>query len=342
MSFKVSYWSSWLLPEMEGISKEVWELARYFNSPVFGFNENLTIRFDLKKKLFGINTKYYLLFKLLAPIIEMRYSITHIYDNLANWFYLKNLGKRPIILTATVGEEPLELSFYKKVRKIVVDSKLRFNKLKKIFPKEKLELIYPGVDINFFTPSESSDKNIKKFKILFASSPSTVEEMKDRGIYRILDCASMLPNTIFTLLWRPWGDTLPVIKEEISRRDLKNVILYTKVIEDIREILREHHIIIAPFSKGGGKPCPTSVIEALSCGLPAVVGVGVEIGDLLEEKGVGIRVDDNPVNIVKSIESIKRNWFDMSNMARKVAEEFFNQQKTFMSYRQLYSEVLKV
>ncbi len=342
MSFKISYWSGWLLPEMEGISKEVYALAKHFNnSPIFGFNKNFHIRLDVKRKLFGFNVRYYLIFKAIAPLIELRYSITHIYDDLANWFYLKNLGKRPIVLTATVGDRPLDLSFYKKVKRIVVDSKQRLDRLSNIFPKEKLELIYPGIDIKFFTPITGIKKNPKVFKVLFASSPATPEEMEDRGVYRLLDCASMLPDIKFTFLWRPWGTTLPLIKDEVLKRELKNITIYTEVINDMREIIRQHHIVVAPFSKGGGKPCPTSVLEALSCGLPAVVGSGVEIGDILEENSAGIKVNkDDPNSMAIAIDKVRKDWIHMKNMARKIAEKFFDQNKTFLAYEKIYNNIL--
>ncbi len=340
MPVKISYWAGWLLPQMEGISKEVFTLAHHFQpSFIFGLNKNYKFRFNWRQKFIGINIHFYPVFKCFAPFVESMFNITHIYDDLANWFYLKNLGRRPIVLTATTGLKPLSPEFYKKVATIVVDSESRYQELAKYFPSSKIKIVYPGVDLTCFQPV-SVPPCLDKFKVLFASAPATSGELKGRGVWQILKAAALLPQIEFTLIWRPWGNALKVVQDYLIQHPLPNVKLVNQFIPDMAICYQQHHLILAPFAVGGGKPCPTSVVEALACGLPVVVGPGIGIASLLIEQKAGLSAGSSGETLARAIIECKANWQSMHESARAVAEEYFDLRKTLKKYAQIYQNIL--
>ena len=337
MPMSVVYYTGWLEPDMEGISKELFTLAGHFKGTVVGISDLQSFKLDIRNKIIGFSNKWYYLAKLFVLITSRMHRINHIYDRLDNWIYISSISKNSI-LTSVTGEATLPFQYYKRFSFIVVDNENQQRSLiKKGLGQEKVKVIYPGIDLKQFL-DVPSEKPRKDFTVLFASSPPTIKELETRGVFDLLDAAQRLTEVRFVFLWRPWGDSFFKIKEEVKNRGLRNIQLIHEKIKDMRELYSKCHVVIAPFKKDGGKSCPTSIMEALACGRPVIVGPGVGIRDLINKYRAGLSYDDN--NLVESIRIVENYWDHFASRTRYVAQKFFSKEKFINEYAKLYKEVL--
>jgi len=95
--------------------------------------------------------------------------------------------------------------------------------------------------------------------------------------------------------------------------------------EKLAEILREHDIYLAPSQDD---PCSNALIEALSCGLPAVYLLSGGHPELVKEAGEGFNGTDD---LLEAIEKVSQNYsqyqrkievLSLSQVAEKYLEAF--------------------
>ncbi|GAB6162466.1 hypothetical protein JCM12298_16250 [Desulfothermus naphthae] len=326
------------MPEMEGISKEVFTLAKHFDSTILGISNLQKIKIDLKKRIFGFSTKWYYCARILAFLMSKVHTINHIYDSLDNWIYLSSIFSKRTILTGVVGNGSLPIKYYQKLRLLIVDSEeQRKNLIQKGLAREKVKVIYPGIDLEPFLKI-SFPKYEKPFRILFASSPPTVEELESRGVFDLLEAAKNLPDVEFILLWRPWGDSFEKVEEVIKKSNLKNVVLFRQRIRDMRKFYEKCHVAIAPFKKNGGKSCPTFIIEALASGRPVILGPGVGIKSLIQDFNVGLTCEER--DLTNKIQIMRDNWKHFVSGTKDFAKEFFSHQRFVNDYTKIYRQIL--
>ena len=98
---RIIYWNnSCLEPEIEAISKEVFQLARHFSpSWLFGVNPHYQFRFSLRERYVGFHPSFDLLLRLLIPLVESYADINHVYGEPCPWIFSKTVMRRPIILS---------------------------------------------------------------------------------------------------------------------------------------------------------------------------------------------------------------------------------------------------
>ena len=339
MPTSIAYYTGWLKPDMEGVSKELFVLARHFSGTVIGISVLQDLKLDFRGRTIGFSSKWYYLARLLVFISSRIHRINHIYDRLDNWIYVSSTSKNSI-LTGVAGEATLPLNYYNRMSFIVVDNEeQRKALLKSGIEQEKIKVIYPGIELEPLLEVPNQKQN-DDFTVLFASSPPTIKELAARGVFELLEAAEKLPEIRFIFLWRPWGDSFFKIKKEIKDRGLRNIQLIYKKIKDMRELYCKCHVVIAPFKKDGGKSCPTSIMEALACGRPVIVGPGVGIKGLIDEYGVGLSYEDG--DLIETIKLMKSNWSYFTSQTRDIAQQFFSREKFINEYDKLYQEVLNL
>ena len=117
--------------------------------------------------------------------------------------------------------------------------------------------------------------------LLFASRPDSSERLDGRGVPLLLDVAQRCPEIKFRLLWRPWGDSLSIVNDWRSQRELANIEVAVGCVEDIADEYQASHAAIAPFTKPElCKPAPNSLIESQSSGRPVICTNQVGIAEL--------------------------------------------------------------
>ncbi|MBM9513973.1 glycosyltransferase family 4 protein [Desulfobulbus marinus] len=238
-------------------------------------------------------------------------------------------------MTAATGGDVLDKKVYERIDKIVAESEYDFERLKSAgIQEEKLSLIYPGLDLNQFSYQEPEGD----FSILFASSPFTKEYFEARGVNLLLSATEAFKNVSFTLLWRKWADTIPVIEPMVQ--DKKNVTLQVEHIKNISTLINNVHAVIAPFTAQQlTKPCPHSVIESLASGKPVLVTDKVGIAHIIEETQCGVVFKPNKDSLIAAIKELRTNYAQYQINARKCAETYFSQYVFLKQYESLYHEL---
>jgi len=324
---------------MEGVSGEVFALAKHFRgSWVFSLAPHQWVQFSLARRYAGLHVWAYPLFKLASPCLEQRFDITHIYGGFGNWFYLRNLGRRPLVLTV-IGSGFARTDFAEKLSAVVAQSPEQAEGLRSAgLAPDLVHTIAPGVDTGRFCPGAAPDGD-SGFSVLFASSPERVEDCERRGVWRLLEAAALMPDVRFVLAWRPWGDAFRAVQHRIADAGLANVDLTRGVVSDTPTLYRSAACVVAPFEAHGGKFLPNSVIEGLACGRPAVVTRHVGLARWVAEYGAGAVCDDGPESLAAGIEATRRKHAEMRAAARRLAEDHFDIRRTLAEYGRLYESL---
>jgi len=337
MSKKIIYWTGVYSPEKEAVSKEVHLLHTNFSSSiVYGISSYDWLRFSLKQRYIVHFYRPYRLVPRLIPLISSRFDLSHIYHSLHNHYFLDNLSKKPIILTAATGGAILEPARYEKIDRIVLESAYDLERVRHAgIPEEKLSLIYPGLDLSDFSYQEPD----QDFTILFASSPFSSEYFGARGIDLLIAAAAACQDVRFLLLWRRWSGTVQTITPMVQGKT--NIILNTNIIRNMGTFLNGVHAVIAPFTSPMlTKPCPNSIIEGLAAGKPALVSDKVSIAHLIEQEQCGIVFPPEKGALVAAIHELKKNYRTYQQHARHCAERYFSKDIFLAQYESLYNDLL--
>lgn len=336
---RISYWTGWLDPLMVAVSKEVFQLLRHYpGSRAFGISSHYWVTWSPANRSLGLHPRLYPLFRLLVPLLERQYDISHVYTALGDWHFLNVLGRRPIVLTLTERGEPADRRLLDKVAHIVAESEpLADTALQAGVSPERVSVIYPGVDLALYKSTAPPPR--PPWKCLFASTPEREEGVVGRGVDLLLDLAAAEPDLEITMLWRPFGRGSDAAATKILERGLPNVRLRHGRVPNMQEMFGQYHFTVAPF-RTVGKPCPNSILESLACGRPVLVSDYVDIGDLLTREGAGLVFPTTVEGIRAAYHGLCKNYERMQAAARPCAEKFFDFQDTLRAYDGVYERVL--
>jgi glycosyltransferase involved in cell wall biosynthesis len=346
MPKKISYFLHDFTPDREALSKETEILYSHFDS----YN-------DFQVAVHDISTKFKMRFSKsrvcypdwMLPLgyfftrhLQNHSDLIHIVGSVTGRIYLKILNRKPVVLTnaSAIIMNRVESckTYWSKLDRIVVEC----NRDKKILlecgvPPERLQLIYPGVQL----PEVTTPKIGKKFKILFASAPisNASEEFSSKGLDLILKVAAEIKDCDFTLLWRK--KHLDRIKDQIDTLKLKNVVLQDEIVSDVMQFFEQSNAtILVPTKEDACKPCPHSIVESLAVGRPVIVSRFVGIADLIQQEKCGVVCDGVKENLLAAIEKLRTSYSVYQRRCRVTAEHYFSSSKFIHQYEKLYSEFL--
>ncbi|MCC7087156.1 MAG: glycosyltransferase family 4 protein [Pirellulales bacterium] len=340
LSMRISYWTGWLDPKMVAVSKEVYQLLPHFpGSRVFGVSPKYFLRYSRIHRSFGVHLGLYPIFRHMMPMVERRFDVSHVYTSLSDWHFLNALGARPIVLTATENAIDSSNSLLQKVAHVAVETEpMAASAVRAGVPKERLSIIYPGVDLSQFRELPPPPQ---PWRCVFASSPENESELYTKGVDLLLDLAAAESTLELTILWRPFGRESDRALAIVRDRSLPNVKLVTERVAKMHEVLPQFHFAIAPF-RSVGKPCPNSILESLAVGRPVLVSSYVEIASLIEREGVGIRFLPQIDELRRAFHQLCDQYVQLQPNARPCAERHFDLRKTVASYGRLYAQVSQV
>lgn len=349
-ALRVTYWTGWLSPDLEGGSKDVFALTGHFSrSRIFGLSRYYIARLSLRQRYIGLHVRFYPLFRLLAPWFDRTSDVNHIYGSLDEWFFLRALRRRPIVLTVATANTPPDLSMHSRVACFVTHSSRTTAELvARGVPAERIRLIYPGLDLTRFAarPAEAAGPDAwpasptRRFRILFATTPNTGDGLTERGVHLLLEAAARLPDVEFFLPWRPWPAAPALIDRLIAQhRPGNNVHLRVQVVPDMRRLYRAADATIAPFLRTEGtKICPTSLVESLASGRPVLVSTAVGIADLIRGEGGGEVFEPTVDGVCAAIASLRGNYATRAAEAGACASRHFDERLCFIRHEQLYMD----
>jgi glycosyltransferase involved in cell wall biosynthesis len=344
---RVAYWTTASLePRYEAVSREVVDLQHAFpGSWVIAVNPHLRCRISWRGRYAGFHPG---LDPALRPFFRWartKFDIDHVYGNMTPWVFHKTLQEGPIVHTITQSSTNPVREFLERCDAIVVQSTAtRDLVLECGVDPGRVRMLHPGCDLGTFRPGEGSGREPIGRSILFATSPRTAEEMKERGVYLLLDAAVSDPSFKYEFLYRDWRNgytSLPVTRNAIAERKLGNVQLTSTVQTDMHRVYTQHAFTVVPFtSKAGGKECPNSAVESLACGVPVLVSSACPFSTFVEEQGCGVVFEPTPAGLVNAASEGLARWRELSRRARAAAEEYFDARKTLESYESIYRSAL--
>jgi glycosyltransferase involved in cell wall biosynthesis len=176
----------------------------------------------------------------------------------------------------------------------IYQSKFSLEENKKLGIKKNIieEIIYNAPDNSIFYPRKKKLHDFKNIKIKLISTSWSSNIMKGFETYRYLD-----ENLDFSRYEYAFIGNSPI--------EFKNIkIIPPRTSSGVAELLRNSDIFITASKKD---PCSNSLIEALSCGLPAVVLNDGGHPELLSNGG---EIFNNNEEIIEKIEKILKNYDD--------------------------------
>src|SRR5688572_33140010 len=92
-------------------------------------------------------------------------------------------------------------------------------------------------------------------------------------------------------------------------------------VDDMASVYRDSDAVACLYEPGFGKSCPNSIIEALACGVPALVSATCGIGGLISRDGAGVATTRNPADVAEAARTLRREHTRFASAARRAAEQ---------------------
>lgn len=210
---------------------------------------------------------------------------------------------------------------------IVACSQWMANFVKESFFKgKKIEVIHNGVDINIFKPLPEIKKADGKFHIIAISNVW----QPYKGLFDIFKLRKMLSNNYEITIVGLSKEQLKFVPHGIKG------IQRTQDIQELVYLYNQSDVLINPTY---ADTFPTVNLEALACGIPVIT---YKTGGSPEaiDSNTGIIVEQGNINeLAIAIKKVEKKTFSRET-CRKRAEDFFDKDKCFNKYIQLYENLL--
>lgn len=341
---KIAYWTGWLSPEKEAVSREVFALREHFNkSFIFGLSRYYSLKFSPRRRYLGCNVKLFPLFRVLSPLIERKFDLHHVFGSSSDWYFLSLVRSKPLVLTAALPGKWMRDFDYGRVSQLAVEcarDERRFASLG-ISPL-KIHKIYPGVKMPALREGEKADKRKGTWKLLWASTPHDRKDWAARRIDLVMDLMQMDPSLMLVVLGRKWpSEAMQEIGNIVKRRGLtERVEVIDRVFSDWADMYALADITVAPFQEGKSKPCPNSIVESMACAKPVLVSSQVGISDVVGESGAGGVFDLDAGAMKRALDAVRGDYGQYCQRARRCAEKHFTLERFIDQYAKLYGQVL--
>jgi len=266
-----------------------------------------------KSKLLTLGVKY------------LNFDIIHSHQSRVNYYLLSIKPTKPIVLhyhgaSSKMQEINFKISMrlYKnRISKIISVSNTGINQMKKMIGPVKAEVIYNGVDIDFYKPDldkpykkgnpqllfVSALREYKKTPLLVESMPEILKKYPDAHLQIVGD-----------------GEDFLKLKVLIKKKNLENKVELTGKINN-EELRMRYSSCDLYVSASTFEVCPVPTLEAMACGKPLVlydIESHKEIVDV-SKAGTVFSLSRNST-IVNKIEEVYQNKITFGNAARKFAE----------------------
>lgn len=343
---RVNYWATVPLePQIEAISKEVFDLAAHFTSSrVFSINPYLRVRVSGRGRVLGFHPSLDLLLRPVIRALEASADVNHIYGEVAPWTYFRSLRRKPIVLTVASEKGDLVPEFLERCRVVTAQTGGMADRLSRFRSgRTRIELIYPGIDLSAFRPRPQTAGGGRP-RILFATFPRTAGELAERGVHFMLDAAASLPDVDFIMVSRPWRaaeSALSVVRDAIQARQLRNVELLSGVQADMSGVYATADFTIIPFATaGGGKECPRSLIESMACGVPVLISDVAPFSRFIAEQQCGSVFALTPESFGAALEAGLSRGRQLGESAARAARDHFDLRTMLRRYAAIYDSLI--
>jgi len=337
---RVAIWTTASLePEYEAVSKEIQVISKALNNCwIFSVSQHITFRFSWKNRILAFNPKFYVIVRIIFPMIERLFDANLVYGDVSPWIYHKALTRKPIVHTVTQTSKKPVVEFLHRCSEIVVQTAATRDQIINLgISESKVHLWYPGLDLNIYHPIKKTQS--KTTRILFATAPRSKYEMHSRGCYLLIDTAKKVTDVSFRFLYRPWRSgytSLETTKQAIVDSGVINIELSNTAVAEMNKVYCDYDYTIVPYTEeGGGKECPNSVVEGLACGVPVLISNKCPFAQFVIDNNCGLVFEPTVSGLVEAINKSKEVADELSMSARKVAIIHFNIAETVSKYKSM-------
>jgi len=341
MPARVTYWTGTWDPAKEANSKEINALRveSRARAPVVSFAPAQQFRFVRRDRVLMLPGRLWPVLRALAMVVEPRGDVTHIFGGQFSWHLFRALGRRPLLLTAVASSSRGEPLPHTNIVRVVIETEAsRDEWLDAGVPPERIQLIRPGIDLNWFRPTSREPQD--RFSLLFASTPSDPAEIEPRGIPLLIELARLRPDIDIVVPWRQWGNIDAARRALTALRPPVNFLITYGDSQDMREHHSRVHATIVCFARGIGKACPHFVIEGFASGRPCITTSDGGLSDVVARAGAGVVAERDARSLAESTDRLRRDWSRYAANARTLAEQQFDIRQFRASYEQIYADIV--
>lgn len=228
---------------------------------------------------------------------------------------------------------PNERRILKRADKVTAVSQFVADMAKRTLCNVPMQVIYNGVDTDFYCPCPSVKKELKPFKLLFVGS-----WIARKGV-------DLLPLIMSEL----GGDfELHYTGGSASEKDKVNMPSNMHDIgrlnsdEEVVKAMRNADVLLFPSRSEGH---PLVAIEAMACGLPVVSVYGTSLAEVISNGETGVLcILDDVMEFVTSVKRLNSDQLYLSAIiksARSSVIEQFSESSMLAKYAQLYKTLSK-
>ena len=340
----ITYWTTASLePEIEAISKEIFDLAEYFRgSRIVSVSSQLKLVMQRRGRVIGFNRAFDPLLRVAIPMLERLTTLNHVYAEISPWIYARSLKRRPTVLTIATEKGPIVPQFLQRCEFVTVQTqRMQRQVLELGVDPQKCRLIYPGIDLSRFRPAMRTEHD--RVRIVFATFPRSAEELESRGVWFLLDMCEAHPQIEMTLISRPWradATALAAVRGEIARRRLANVKVLEGLQGNMDELYQHADFTVIPYTTvDGGKECPRSLVESLACGVPVLISKPAPFSSFIERNRCGMTFDLNAASFAAQLAAASADYEALREHSIHSAKLHFDRQATLRAYAGLYEEI---
>ena len=214
--------------------------------------------------------------------------------------------------------------------------------------KDKVKIIYNGVDIQKFSPGLAQDNVREKFNInikdivIGTVGRLSTEKGFEYLISAIREVVNVYPRTKVLIVGNGDDRYHVSLQAKVKDLELSSHIIFVGFYEDVPQILRCMDIFSLPsLSEGFNR----SLLEAMACGLPVVataVGGNVEI---VQDGVSGLLVPPgNPEALTSAVTELMKDKEKARKMGlegQRLVEENFSIEKNVEKIEELYLQILE-
>jgi glycosyltransferase involved in cell wall biosynthesis len=262
---------------------------------------------------------------LVKGINSIDYDIIHSHQPLMNYFLFTRKTTKPVIYhyhgssnkLQKINFKIMSKLFRKKIRKIVSVSKTGIIQMKEMDNKIEADVVYNGVDTNFYNRDLPRTSKKGEPQLLFVSGlvyhKHAIELIKS-----IPDITKIFPNVHLQIVGE--GEELENLRKNVKEKKLEQYIELTGRINDDELKLRYSSCDIY-VSASTFEVCPVPTLEAMACGKPLVLFDIAPHNEIIAQSHAGVIFYSHTSNeISKKIKEAYNNKEELGMNARKFAE----------------------
>jgi glycosyltransferase involved in cell wall biosynthesis len=211
-------------------------------------------------------------------------------------------------------------------------------------PEDKVEVIYNGIDLDYFRKDLDTSAIKTKFGIgdeLIISCISRLSDVKDLVslIYAFRDLLEEHKN--IKLLIGGEGKQLPQLERLILELSLKDKVKLLGLIQDVRELLKVTDIFVLPSKIEG---LGIAIIEALACGKAVIATNSGGIPEVIKDGYNGLLVKpSDPLELKEAMSTLIREVELREELCKNAlaSVEKFNYKEMAVRTLKVYEDVLR-